>query len=83
MAKNTSIVLGNHFDSFIQSEIQSGRYNSISEVIRSGLRMFEDEKSKITAINKALEDGEESGEPRTFDNEKFKMKLRKKLNFNE
>ncbi|EGR4140695.1 type II toxin-antitoxin system ParD family antitoxin, partial [Vibrio cholerae] len=28
MAKNTSITLGEHFDSFITSQIQSGRYGS-------------------------------------------------------
>lgn len=78
MAKNTSIILGEHFDKFIQSEIKSGRYSSASEIIRSGLRLLEIEKQKITAINKALIVGENSGEPVAFDNEKFKSKMKKK-----
>jgi len=79
MAKNTSIILGNHFDEFIQEEIKSGRYSSASEVIRSGLRLLENEKQKIHAINKALTIGEKSGEPIAFDNEKFKTRMRKKF----
>lgn len=79
MGKNTSIILGNHFDKFIQGEIKSGRYQSASEVIRSGLRLLEVEKQKIKAINKALLIGEQSGDPISFDNEKFKAKMREKF----
>jgi len=82
MSKNTSIILGDHFDQFIQSELKSGRYASASEVLRSGLRLLEIEKQKIEAINKALIVGEESGKPIAFDNEKFKQKMRKQLNIN-
>lgn len=80
MAKNTSIILGDHFDNFVRTELESGRYASASEVIRSGLRLLEQEKAKIQAINKALIVGEESGKARRFDNEKFKARMRKKLN---
>ncbi len=83
MSRNTSVILGNHFDEFIKSEIESGRYSSASELIRSGLRILEEERNKIEAINNALVVGDESGKPRKFDNEKFKLKMRKKLNINE
>jgi len=80
MAKNTSVILGNHFDKFIQNELKSGRYASASEVLRSGLRLLEIEKEKINAINKALVVGEKSGDPMPFDNEKFKLRMKKKHN---
>jgi len=80
MAKNTSIILGDYFDKFVRSEIKSGRYSSASEVLRSGLRLLEIEKDKIKAINKALTVGEESGKPKEFNNEKFKMRMRRKFN---
>ena len=80
MSKNTSIILGEHFDNFIQGEIKSGRYSSASEVVRNGLRLLEVEKTKIDAINKALIIGENSGNPLPFDNEKFKSRMRKKHN---
>ena len=79
MGRNTSVILGEHFDDFIKSEIDSGRFKSASEIIRSGLRLLEDEKHKIRAINEALIVGEMSGEAYEFDNEKFKLKMRKKL----
>ena len=83
MSKNTSIILGEHFDKFIQSEIKSGRYSSASEVIRTGLRLLEIEKKKIQAINKALTIGEESGNPSVFDNSKFKARMRKKFKIDD
>jgi len=79
MSKNTSIILGEHFDKFIQKEIKVGRYKNKSEVIRSGLRLLEIEKAKIEAINKALIVGEASGKPKKFNNEKFKARMKKKL----
>lgn len=79
MARNTSVILGDHFDKFIKSELESGRYSSASEVIRSGLRLLEEHKKKIIAVNEALVIGEKSGEARTFNNEKFKLQMRENL----
>lgn len=61
MAKNTSISLGEHFDSFIASQIESGRYGSTSEVVRAGLRMLEEAESKLNTLRLMLAEGEQSG----------------------
>lgn len=61
MAKNTSILLGDHFDSFIQEQVQSGRFSSASEVVRSALRLFELEERKRIELIQELEIGEKSG----------------------
>ena len=82
MNRNTSVILGNHFDQFIQSEIQSGRYKSASELIREALRILETERTKINAINEALVVGEASGDARQFDNEAFKLRMKAKLKEN-
>ena len=47
MGKNTSISLGNHFEQFINNEIESGHYGSVSEVIRTALRLLESEEKKL------------------------------------
>ena len=61
MAKNTSITLGEHFDGFISGQIKSGRYGSVSEVIRSALRLLETQETKMNALRQLLVEGEESG----------------------
>lgn len=61
MAKNTSITLGNHFDEFIAEQLESGRYGSASEVVRTGLRMLEDTEAKLKRLRTLLDEGEQSG----------------------
>ena len=61
MGKNTSISLGNHFEDFIREEVNSGRYGSVSEVIRSALRLLGREEKKERELIKALGVGENSG----------------------
>jgi len=61
MSKNTSITLGEHFDYFISSQIKSGRFGSASEVVRAGLRLLENNETRLQTVRKALSDGEQSG----------------------
>lgn len=67
MGKNTSISLGSHFEAFIAEEVKSGRYASVSEVIRAALRLLESEEIKEKQLIKALENGEQSGFVDHFD----------------
>lgn len=61
MSKNTSITLGEHFDGFIINQIQTGRYSSASEVIRSALRLLETQEAKLNTLRQLLIEGEDSG----------------------
>jgi len=83
MGKNTSISIGQHFDSFIQNQIDTGRYASTSEVVRAGLRLLEEEEQKLRLLRQALIDGEESGWVENFNAADFKAKLRKNTATNE
>lgn len=74
MGKNTSISLGKHFENFIKEEVNSGKYNSVSEVIRSALRLLEREEKKEIELIKALEIGENSGFE-DFDSKKLLNKI--------
>lgn len=61
MSKNTSISLGSYFDEFVQSRLKTGRYKNVSEVIRAGLRLLEEEENSVIALRNAIREGAESG----------------------
>ena len=77
MSKTTSISLGDHFESFIDQQITSGRYGSASEVIRASLRLLEEREHKIEGLRKALLDGERSGDVGELDMNRIKAKARR------
>jgi antitoxin ParD1/3/4 len=78
MAKNTSILLGEHFEKFITSKVSSGKYASASEVVRTALRMLESEEEKKSVLLKALVRGEKSKRIENFDPKAHLAKLHKK-----
>lgn len=78
MAKNTSILLGDYFDNFINQQISSGRFSSASEVIRAALRLFEYEESKKAELINELKKGEKSGFVENFNRESFLNDLHQK-----
>ncbi len=61
MAKNTSVTLGQHFDDFVVRQIEAGRYASVSEAVRAGLRLLEEREARLNLLRRALEEGEASG----------------------
>jgi antitoxin ParD1/3/4 len=67
MNKNTSISLGIYFDQFVQSRIREGRFKNVSEVIRAGLRLLEDEENRVIALKNAIKEGIDSGIAHDFD----------------
>ena len=67
MSRNTSVSLGNHFESFVLNRGSEGRFKNASEVIRAGLRLLEEEENKIIALKKAIDEGIESGIDKNFD----------------
>ena len=80
--KNTSISLGNYFDQFVTNQVSVGRYKNVSEVIRAGLRLLENEESKAIALKNAIQKGLES--PRVenfnFDENLIQLKAEKRKN---
>ncbi|MCO5285334.1 MAG: type II toxin-antitoxin system ParD family antitoxin [Chitinophagaceae bacterium] len=80
--KNTSVSLGNYFDNFVSSQVSAGRYKNVSEVIRAGLRLLEDEESKVMALRNAIQEGIDSGIAHDFNPKKHlqKLKARKRSN---
>lgn len=82
MGKNTSVSLGNYFESFVENKIAQGRYKNASEVIRAGLRLLEEEENLVSALKNAIQEGLNSGIATNFDPKKHleSLKASKRLN---
>ena len=78
MARNTSVTLGSHFDEFVSDKIAQGRFQSISEVVRAGLRKLEEDELKLQALKEKLQAGENSPRVENFDSGEFLSNLHKK-----
>jgi antitoxin ParD1/3/4 len=61
----TSVALGAHFEEFVKAQLASGRYNNVSEVLREGLRLLEDQERlrafKLEALRAEIQKGLDSG----------------------
>lgn len=67
----TSVALGDHFEKFIRAQVDSGRFNNVSEVVRAGLRLLEEEEVRkrieLEALREKIAAGKTSGEPKPAD----------------
>jgi antitoxin ParD1/3/4 len=78
MPKHTSFSLGDHFTRFIDMQVARGRYGSASDVVRTGLRLLEEQETKLAALRSALIEGEQGGTSTSFDFEGFVARKRSK-----
>jgi antitoxin ParD1/3/4 len=78
MARNTSVTLGQHFDEFVSEKITEGRFQTVSEVIRAGLRKLEQEETKLQALREKLQAGEDSPIVENFNGKQLLADLHKK-----
>ena len=61
----SSYTLGSRFEAFVKGLVDSGRYNTASEVVRDGLRLLEDREQlrevKLAELCRLAEEGRLSG----------------------
>lgn len=81
MARTQTVSLGEHWNGFISHLIESGRYASVSEVMRESLRLLQEKEaaSTLEALRQALIDGENSGSAGKLDMEAIKQKARQRV----
>ena len=63
---------------YVKRKVQSGNYNSASEVMREALRLMQ-ERDEIQRLRVAWDEGMASGDFQPYDASTTKQNLRKKL----
>ena len=78
-ARTQTVSLGEHWNSLIEALIKSGRYASVSEIMRDSLRLLEerDANSKLQFLRTALIEGEESGDAGELHMETIRLAAKK------
>lgn len=73
---STSVTLGEHWEGFIRTQIESGRYATASEVLRESLRLMERRDAKIEALREAIKEGLASGPATPLDMDEIRRAAR-------
>ncbi|MCF7979146.1 MAG: type II toxin-antitoxin system ParD family antitoxin [Chromatiaceae bacterium] len=78
MARTQTITLGDHWSEFVAGLVESGRYSTVSEVVRDSLRLLQEREaaSSLEALRQALIEGENSGAPRPLAMDVIKRRAR-------
>lgn len=79
----SSYSIGDHYETFAKALVASGRYASVSEVLRDGLRLMEEREAlrawKLAELKKAIQEGLDSGDAGPMDTEEIKAEGRRIL----
>jgi antitoxin ParD1/3/4 len=66
-----SLALGERFERFIEENVKSGRFGNTSEVVRTGLRLLEDQERRreleLEKLRQSIDEGRRSGPPKPAD----------------
>ena len=78
-----NISLTPHFESLIQTKVESGIYNSASEVVREALRLMEERDQlrelRLEELRREIQKGIDSGESTPLDMDEIKARGRERL----
>ncbi len=79
----SSYSIGDHYEAFAKELVASGRYASVSEVLRDGLRLMEEREAlrvwKLAELQKAIQEGIDSGDAGPMDAEEIMREGRRIL----
>lgn len=60
---------------WVQAQVDKGRYASSSDYVRDLIRRDQEKRDKLQALQHAITEGLQSGEPKDFDFEAFKQRM--------
>lgn len=61
MSRTMSVTLGSQLNNFVSSLLDSGRYDSTSEIMRSALKPLEQQETQLEVLKQAVDAGRQSG----------------------
>ena len=74
MAKSATVVLDGDLEEFLETQMETGKFETESDVLRAALRALE-YQTKLSALRAALEAGEQSGVAKDFDFDSFLARM--------
>lgn len=82
MTRTMTVDVGSELRHYVESLVQSGDYRSHSEVLRESLRLLREKqaKSKIAQLRQLLNEGEESGDPLSWNANDFIQRMKQTQN---
>lgn len=73
-----NVSLPDPMKAWVERQAEGGRYGNASDYIRDLIRKDQERKEAIAALQTAITEGVESGEPQPFDAAAFKLRMREK-----
>ncbi len=70
-----NVSLTPELEGFARSLVETGRYNSASEVMRESLRLLQEREANVAHLRALIREGVESGEPTAYDREEVRTML--------
>ncbi|MBR0556767.1 type II toxin-antitoxin system ParD family antitoxin [Ciceribacter sp. L1K23] len=78
MNKPVQVTIAEPYDSFIDAQLESGRFSSAEEVVEAGLRLLKEEEARVEWLRNALIEGENSGPSVPFEPEDLMASVRER-----
>lgn len=73
-----NVSLPDAMKAWVEAQVDGGRYGDASAYVRDLIRRDRARKDAIAALQTAVTDGIESGEPQALDVEAFKLRMRER-----
>ncbi len=82
MSRTLTFQPSEELSNFIESQVEAGRYQNQSEVVRAGLRLLQEQeaKSKLQQLRQLIDEAENSPAIDGWTKEKFLSQIKTKMN---
>lgn len=78
MNKPVQVTIAEPYESFVESQLESGAFKSAEDVVEAGLKLLKEEQARVEWLRNALIEGENSGPSVPFDPEDLMDSVRER-----